>query len=368
MNKMNINNQDVNNLSLNPNAETKSLIARKISSYYNGRNITPNGLRLAEDIFRIMVKDVEIKVRQVLAESLKNSHQLPADIISSIINDIDSVAVPFIKHYPDLSSDDLLKILNIPSINKQKAVADRLNLSHELSQYIAEKCSEEVVGVLISNNTSNIQENTYNTILNKYNNSEDIKKRLVYRAELPTSVIVKIAHTLSEDLKKRLILSHNMPSNLASDLVEEVKEKTTLRISEDYSSDKQIEELVHQLYSSNRLTSNLVVRSICMGDLKFFEYALVYLSNTPILEVRKTLFNPAADFMVRNLLRKAFIPKAMFPAVFSALKVIKEIHFDCRKSNRRSFAHKVIERILSYSPNNDELSEEDIRYLVSKIS
>ena len=50
------------------------------------------------------------------------------------------------------------------------------------------------------------------------------------------------------------------------------------------------------------------------------------------------------------------------------LKVIKEIHFDCRKSNRRSFAHKVIERILSYSPNNDELSEEDIRYLVSKIS
>ena len=105
-----------------------------------------------------------------------------------------------------------------------------------------------------------------------------------------------------------------------------------------------------------------------MGDMKFFEYALVYLSNTPIQEVRKTLFNPSADFMIRNLLRKAFIPKTMFPAVFSALKVIKEIKFDCNKSNRKSFAHKVIERILSYTPNNEELSEEDIRYLVSKIS
>ena len=58
----------------------------------------------------------------------------------------------------------------------------------------------------------------------------------------------------------------------------------------------------------------------------------------------------------------------MFPAVFSALKVIREIRFDCRKSNRKSFAHKVIERILSYTPGNEELSEEDIRYLVSKIS
>lgn len=146
------------------------------------------------------------------------------------------------------------------------------------------------------------------------------------------------------------------------------RKKQTLRISEDYSSDKQIEELVHQLYTSNRLTPNLVVRSICMGDLKFFEYALVYLSNTPIIEVRKILFNTSVDFMIRNLLRKAFIPKTMFPAVFSALKIIKEIRFDCRKNNRKSFAHKVIERILTYGPNNEEMSEEDINYLVSKIS
>ena len=173
---------------------------------------------------------------------------------------------------------------------------------------------------------------------------------------------------MSEELKKRLILSHNLPADLASDIIDEVKEKTTLRISEDYSSDKQIEELVHQLYTSNRLTPNLVVRSICMGDMKFFEYSLVYLSNTPIIEVRKILFNTAADFMIRNLLRKAFIPKTMFPAVFSALKVIKDIKFDCRKNDRKSFAHKVIERILTYNADNEELSDDDINYLVSKIS
>lgn len=368
MNNSELNKQDVKNLADNPRAGTKSVVAQKIGAYYNGHTVTPNGKKLAEDIFRIMVRDVEAKVRQILADSLKNSRNLPADIVNAVINDVDAIAAPFLQYYTDLSNDDLIKILNMPSINKQKAVAGRLNLPDEISEYIVEKCPEEVVGVLISNDTAEIKEKTFASILAKYQQSEDIQKRLVYRAELPTSVIEKIANSLSEELKKRLILSHNLPADLASDIVEEVKEKTTLRISEDYSSDKQIEELVHQLYTSNRLTPNLVVRSICLGDLKFFEYAIVYLSNTPILEVRKILFNTPLDFMIRNLLRKAFIPKAMFPAVFSALKIIREVKFDCCRTDRKSFAHKVIERILTHTPNNEELSEEDIRYLVSKIS
>ena len=164
------------------------------------------------------------------------------------------------------------------------------------------------------------------------------------------------------------MLRHNLPKDLASNLVEEIKEKIILHISEEHSSDSQIEELVHQLYKANRLTPNLVVRAICLGDLKFFEYALVYLSELPIAEVRKILFSNQADFMIRNLLRKAFIPKSVFPAIFSALKIIKEIRFDCGRSSSKAFGHKVVERILSLLQNNDELTPEDIKYLVSKIN
>lgn len=368
MDKTKLTKEDVAKLSQSPNPEIKSFIGQKISAYYNGNTVTQRGMKLAEDIFRIMVHDVEIKVRESLSESLKNCHALPQDIVDSLIQDVDRVAIPFIKYYTDLNNEDLIRILNIPSINKQKAVAQRLNLPNEISEYIIEKCPEEVIGILISNDTAQIFEKAYDNLIKKYPENEEIKERLVYRTELPTSVIEKIVNSLSEELKKRLVLSHNLPNDLAADIVEQVKEKTTLKISEDYSSDKQIEELVHQLYTSNRLTPNLVVRSICMGDLKFFEYSLVYLSNTPILEVRKILFNSSLDFMVRNLLRKAYIPKTMFPAVFSALKVIKDIRFDCKKSDRKTFAHKVIERILTHNPNNEEFNDEDINYLISKIS
>ncbi len=360
--------QDVIKLSKNFTADNKIITAQKISAYYNGNSLTDEGMKIAEDIFRIMVHDVEIKVRAVLSESLKRARNIPQDIVEAIINDHDSVAIPFIKWYEDFSKEDLLQILEFQSINKQKAVAERENLTEDISQYIVERCPEEVINTLIQNPTANIKEQSYFSIINKYHDSDTIKESLISRPELPITVIEKIVNYLSQELKRRLIITHKLPTDIASDLIEQVKEKTTLKISEEYSSDKQIEELVHQLYTNNRLTPSLVVRSICLGDLTFFEYALVYLSNTPITEVRKILFNSSLDFMIRNLLRKAYIPKSMFPAVFSALKVIQEIRFDVKDNDRNAFSHRVIERILSFGNAAEEFKEEDINYLISKIS
>ena len=199
-----LNTDDIKALSENLCAETKSDTVQKISAYYNGNSLTPLGIKLAEDIFRILAHDVEIQVREILSESLKNSHNIPHDIVESLINDQDSVAVPFIKCYESFSKEDLLRILELPNINKQKAVAQRQNLSEDISQYIVERCQEEVVGALILNDSASIMDKTYNEIVNKYSNSENIKTCLVYRQELPIAVIEKIVNSLSEELKKRL--------------------------------------------------------------------------------------------------------------------------------------------------------------------
>lgn len=360
--------EDVVRLSASRSAENKISTVQKLSSLYSSPNITLRERKLAEDIFRIMVEDVEVKVRQILAECLKNTKEIPQDLVIKLINDENSISIPFIKYYQGLTNKELIDILNAQNIDKQKAVAQRHNLSNEVSAYIVDKCPEDVVVTLISNNSANIYENTYQNIVNKYSESENVKRCLVYRSELPVTVISKIINSLSEELQKRLIMTHNLPNNIASDIVEQVKEKATLRVSAEYSSDKQIEELVHELYTSNKLTPSLVVRSICMGDLKFFEYAIVYLSNTPITEVRKILFNTQVDFVIRNLLRKAFIPKNLFPAVFSALNVIKDIRFDLKNNSNQTFTHKVIERILSYGNAEEELDPRDIEYLISKIN
>ena len=89
MDENKLNKQDVISLSRNTNIENKSTIARKISIYYNNSSISEQEAKLAEDIFRIMIRDTEIKVREVLADHLKYCNNIPQDIVKSIINDKD---------------------------------------------------------------------------------------------------------------------------------------------------------------------------------------------------------------------------------------------------------------------------------------
>ena len=158
-----------------------------------------------------------------------------------------------------------------------------------------------------------------------------------------------------------------MPQDFATDLINEIKEKLTLKVSEEYSQDDQIRDFVQHLYKANRLTYSLVTRAICAGDLMFFEHSLSFLAEIPVANVRKILFNSTADFEIRNLLRKAMLPKSVFPAIFNALKVINDVRFDCGQSNNKLFSRKVIERILSYTQSTEELSSDDLQYLLSQL-
>ena len=133
MTENHLNSQDVADLANNPSTENKGIIAQKVCSVYNNRTITPASAKLAEDIFRIMIKDTEIKVREALSSSLKNCTNLPKDVVDSIINDADCVALPFIQYYSSLTDEDLIKIIDSQKKGHQKAVALRQNISSEIS-------------------------------------------------------------------------------------------------------------------------------------------------------------------------------------------------------------------------------------------
>lgn len=358
---------DVIKLAEQKSPERRVITAEKISQYYQSENITEDEIKLAEDIFRVMIRDAEVRVRQALSESLKTNPGLPKDVAVAIVNDIDVVSVPFIKCSEALSEEDLIKIIHTSNPEKQKAVAQRNNLQSSVCHEIVEVCQEDIVVCLVENENAQIANKTFDNIMYKYGENKIMQEKLVYRGEIPVAVAEKLVSVVAAELQERLVTHHRLPADKATDMVLKIREKATLKLSEQYNSDDKIKELIHQLYSSNRLTPSIVVRAICMGDLKFFEYALVYLTQMPIKEIRKTLYGSEIDFMVRNLLRKARIPKMMFPAVFHAMKVIEDMQYDGSKDDRVRFSQRVIERILTSGNVGSELDDSDVNYLISKI-
>lgn len=365
---INLTQEEIDKLAQSLSAKAKAETVKKLGYYYNDTSLTDYEKEIAENIFRMMVKDVELQVRAVLAESLKKSEKIPQDIIQRIVSDSDIVALPFIRDAASLTHGDLVDILKSQSIDRQKAVANRENVPSELSHYIAEKCGEEVIETLLENENAKIHIKTYGVIIDKYSKSDKIKEKMLEREHLPVSIIERIVNSLSEVLQERLLASHNLSDNLVSDIVENIKYKLTLNISQEYNTDAEIKALVKQLYDFDRLSSTLVVRSLCMGDLNFFEYSLFFLTKRTLQNIRKTLGKTKDEVDIRNLLRDANIPNKFFPVIIATLKIIYELNMSLKAENRENFTQKVIERVLTFDSINETMDIKDIEYLISKIS
>jgi uncharacterized protein (DUF2336 family) len=79
-----LNQGDVEKLMADPSAETRARTGEKIAMEYERgwARLSFAEREIAEDIFRTLVRDVETRVRQSLANHLKGADKLPRDLAS----------------------------------------------------------------------------------------------------------------------------------------------------------------------------------------------------------------------------------------------------------------------------------------------
>src|ERR1700754_4980451 len=90
--------EDVNRLANAPSVATRTNTAVLLSQTINTQALKPSELKLANDIFRLMVKDAEVRVREALAAHLKDGPHIPADVARTLAEDVDSVSLPILAY------------------------------------------------------------------------------------------------------------------------------------------------------------------------------------------------------------------------------------------------------------------------------
>jgi uncharacterized protein (DUF2336 family) len=142
-----LNQGDVEKLMADPSAETRARTGEKIAMEYERGwarlSFADFAEReIAEDIFRTLVRDVETRVRQSLANHLKGADKLPRDLALTLANDVEVVALPMIKFSPVLTDDDLIGIVRGRCVGKQVAVAARQTVSGHVADALIDSGNE----------------------------------------------------------------------------------------------------------------------------------------------------------------------------------------------------------------------------------
>lgn len=358
---------DVVRLLKDPSGENRREAAVKISSTYSAEDLTDDERNIAEDILRALAKDVEVSVREALADNLKEYSGLSHDLAVTMASDVDSVALPVIQFSDVLCDDDLLDIVRTQGTEKQTAVAQRATVSEEVADALVETGKEEVVATLVGNDGAAISDQTFDKVLSGFSESDLVKTNMVGRGQLPVAVAERLVTLVSEKLQEQLVAKHSLPPDVATDLIIQSRERATLGLLSPNANIMDVHALAAQLNENGRLTPSIILRSLCMGDLEFFEVSVAVLSGLP-LGAARALIHDEGSLGLPAVIEKAGLPENLRSIFKAAVEVANETDYDGGENDRERFRARMLERILTHMEDPaDGMGEENAEYLLERL-
>jgi uncharacterized protein (DUF2336 family) len=336
--------EDIQQLVKEPSANMRSRIAEKVAAGYNAGLFNETEHLLALEIFRLLLRDTEARVRRAVAESLKHNLAVPHDIIFHLANDVTDVATHVLQHSFVLTEEDLIAIVQATrEIPKLKAIAKRESLSKSLAHALVETRMPALVKEVVSNRNATLAETTLEMILEEFSREHDVLEELVYRGGLPYAFAEKLFSKVSDNLKKALTRRYRLSLHVVEEATEMARETATLQFLSPWMSQQEISRLVDQMYRGKRLTHSIVLRSLCIGDLRFFETALAKLVGIPVANARILIIDPG-PLGFKALYDSAQLPQAFYPAVKLMLRLaLDETQYGTYRAT--NFGQRMVERI-----------------------
>ena len=359
---------DVRLLLEDKSADSRADITGNIASIYTGKNLTERERQVAEQIFRLLVRDAEVKVRTSLAENLKESNNIPRDIIITMAQDVAEVSLPILEYSQVLNDDDLLEIINSSKENsKFLAISRRENVSETISGTLVKKGDDNVAKSLLANKSARLSETIFQQIIEQYQENKTVMETIALYPTLPVSVADKLINLVSSNISETLkvkyqLVSQPIQENIQKE-VEKTRESETLGLVRAARSHTDVDKLIGQLQDGDRLTPSMILSALCQGNFDFFESSLAKLSNIPV-ENARTLIADRGDLGFRALYNKSGLPEAMFPAVKLLLKIVRELDSDGEQVSSSHYSNRVVERILQYS---EETPVDNLSYIIALI-
>jgi uncharacterized protein (DUF2336 family) len=360
---------DVESLLKDPSADVRAEAAAKIATHYGASaEFGEQEKVLAEEIFSIMCRDAEERVRAALSSNLKDCGFLPHDIAVTLAEDVATVSNPILTYSSVLTDEDLIGIVKGDSEEKQKAIASRVSVSAEVSDALIDTNNESVVGTLVANDGAKISTESMQRVLDDFANSDLVKSSMVGRESLPMEVSERLVTMVSEKLCQELMARHELPIDQISDLIVQSREKATLGLLKGESEPQDSKRLIVHLYQNDRLTPTIILRALCMGDMEFFEGSIAVRSRIPLSSTREAIHGGDRK-QISGLLEKADLPKPLRPAFIAAIQVAGETEYDGGDADRERFQRRMIERIITNFDDPDEaMGDENIEYLLGRLS
>jgi uncharacterized protein (DUF2336 family) len=256
-----------------------------------GPNETDKLKSMTYEVLEALIHDEAIRVRRIVAETLKRMPNAPASVVQRLARDPElSVAGPVLQYSPILTDQDLLDIIRqLPIPGAAAAIARRERLSLHLADEIGGADDIDAITALLSNESAQIREETLDRLIERAPKYPAWHRPLVNRPRLSADAAKKLALFVARDLLTWLRARTDLPSEAMGELEEIVlqrldAEKLAPNTAE--APDALLKE-VRQLQAEGKLQEDVLVDALIGARLGFVHAGLSVLSAMPIAVIEK---------------------------------------------------------------------------------
>lgn len=245
------------------------------------------------DILGTVARDMELAVRQKLGHRLSQEPNAPRNLIMQLANDEISVARPVLLNSVALTDADLVALAKLKSQDHLRAIAGRETVSSVVSDALVVRGDDSVLESLVSNAGATISRDAMETIADRAQAVESLRRPVVNRADLPPDLLQGLFFAVSSELKRTIMQRMaGLDPALIDDAIRQVERRVKLTKSSIDSEQKRTEAVILELRKSGPITEGLLVT---LAKQKRYDEAAAVFASLAALEIkmaRKLMTDP----------------------------------------------------------------------------
>src|SRR3990167_5638237 len=298
-----------------------------------------------EAAMTVLLDDRSVDVRFALADALGSSPEAPRHVLLTLAADQIDIAALVLSRSPIFLDAELVDIAAGAADTLQIAIAGRPLVSGGVSAAIAEVGEMATCRTLLENSGAEIARISLKRIAERFGDDPDMRDILLTRPELPADIRQMLIRRLGDTLGALVTGKSWMGEGQAETLTREACDRATVAIAAETESEELVP-LVEHLRVTGQLTTALLLRALCAGNVRFFETALAVLSGMP--EGRGGgLVRAGRANALQAVYARAGLPMVAFDAFIAALETCKRMAERGGPSDRYRFTREMVENVLS---------------------
>jgi uncharacterized protein (DUF2336 family) len=329
-----------------PTAESRANAVQKI-----GRNLRDAKMNAAERAFATKLMDricadVSDLVRRALSVTLQNSRNLPRHIARTLIEDIDSIAVPILASSPVLTDQDLVQVLQSGAADKIRAVAQRKTISIHVSHAIVSFGDSAATARLAVNDGALISPETATMIADLHADDDLIRDAALSRYDIPPAVITKLIEHSASKIEMNLKVYPGMSDSQAAQLSRDTRSRAQSYVIGKNWPQNRLRDYARALDKSGKLTPRLILRCAGRGDIRFTVMGLSILAGQTLAKTR-LMVCASSGLGLKALALRGRFSGPQLELLTACVKTYMMVERENRALSAAKFQRVVAERLIS---------------------